>query len=125
MRPVTSLPVWGLVHQPVRAPARQASPRLAVAVAAVVRSACRSPVAPMVLEVPAALACLSVHEHPVLVVGVAVARQLAVLAVPLVQLHPLAVPVAQAAVVAVRICCWRHGSRVVRRRAPRWLTVAG
>ena len=122
MRPVTLLPVWGLVHQPVRAPALQASPRLAVAVAAVVRSACRSPVAPVVLEVPVALACLSVRDQPVVVVA---AHQLAVPAAPLVPLHPLAVPVAQAAVVAVRICCWRHGSRVVRRRAPGWLTVAG
>ena len=118
------LPVWGLVHQPVRAPARQASPRLAVAVAAVERSACRLPVAPVVLEVPVALACLSMRDHPVVVV-VAAAHQLAAPAAPLVPLHPLAVPVAQAAVVAVRICCWRHGSRVVRRRAPGWLTVAG
>lgn len=123
MRPVTLLPVWGLVHQPVRAPARQASPRLAVAVAAVERSACRLPVAPVVLEVPVALACLSVRDHPV--VAVAAGHQPAVPAAPLVPLHPLAVPVAQAAVVAVRICCWRHGSRVVRRRAPGWLTVAG
>jgi hypothetical protein len=92
-------------------------------VAAAVRSACRSPVAPVVLEVPVALACLSVRDHPVVVV--AAGHQPAVPAAPLVRLHPLAVPVAQAAVVAVRICCWRHGSRVVRRRAPGWLTVAG
>jgi len=103
VRPVTLLPVWGLVHQPVRALARQASLRLAVAVAAVERSACRSPVAPVVLEVPVALACLSVRDRPV-VVAVAV-RQPAAPAAPLVPLHPLAVPVAQAAVVAVRICC--------------------
>ena len=114
------LPVWGLVHPPVRALARQASPRLAVAVAAVERSACRSPVAPVVLEVPVALACLSVRDHPV--VAVATGHQPAV---PLVPLHPLAVPVAQAEVVAVRICCSCHGSRVARRRAPGWLTVAG
>ena len=107
----------------MRAAERRASRLLAV-VAAAVRSAWRAPVAPVVLV---GLACLSVHEHPVLVVVVAAARQLAVLAVPLVQLHPLAVPVAQAAAVEVevRICCWRHGSRVVRRRAPGWLTVAG
>jgi hypothetical protein len=105
------------------APARQASPRLAVVVAAVERSACRSPVAPVVLEVPVALACLSVRDHPV--VAVAAGHQPAVPAAPLVPLHPLAVPVAQAAVVAVRICCSCHGSRVARRRAPGWLTVAG
>ena len=122
MRPVTLLPVWGLVHQPVRVAQRQASRLLAV-VAAAVRSACRSPVAPVVLEVPVALACLSVRDHPV--VAVAAARQRAVPAAPLVSLHPLAVPVAQAAVVAVRICCSCHGSRVARRRAPGWLTVAG
>jgi hypothetical protein len=123
VRPVTLRPVWGLVHQPVRALAHQACPRLAVAVAAVEQSACRSPVAPVVLEVPVALACLSVRDHPV--VAVVAAHQPAVPAVPLVRLHPLAVPVAQAAVVAVHICCWCHGSRVGRRRAPGWLTVAG
>lgn len=107
----------------MRALARQASPRLAVVAAAVERSACRSPVAPVVLEVPVALACLSVRDHPV--VAVAAGHRPAVLAAPLVPLPLLAVPVAQAAVVAVRICCWCHGSRVVRRRAPGWLTVAG
>jgi hypothetical protein len=101
---------------------RQASRLLAV-VAAVERSACRSPVAPVVLEVPVALACLSVRDHPV--VAVAVGRRPVVPVAPLVQLPPLAVPVAQAAVVAVRICCSCHGSRVARRRAPGWLTVAG
>ena len=95
----------------MRALARQASLRLVVAVAAVA------------LEVPAALACLSVRDHPV--VEVAAGRQPAVPAAPPVPLRPLAVPVAQAAVVAARICCWYHGSRVVRRRAPGWLTVAG
>ena len=108
----------------MRALARQASPRLAVA--AVERSACRSPVATVVLEVQVALACLSVRDH--LVVAVAAVRQPAVPAAPLVPLPPLAVRavlVAQAAVAAVRICCWRHGCRVVRRRAPGWLTVAG
>jgi len=94
-----------------------------VVVAAVERCACRSQVAQVVLEVPVALACLSVRDHPVVVVGAA-AHQPAVPAAPLVPLHPLAVPVAQAAVVAVHICCWCHGSRVVRRRAPGWLTVA-
>jgi hypothetical protein len=107
----------------VRALARQALLRLAVAVVAVERSACRSPVAPVVLEVPVALACLSVRDH--LVVVVAAVRQPPVLVAPLVPLPPLAVPVAQAAVVAVRICCSCHGSRVARRRAPGWLTVAG
>jgi hypothetical protein len=123
VRPVTLLPVWGLVHQPVQAAERRAS-RLLVAVAAAVRSAWRAPVALVALVVPA---CPSVREHPVLVlvVAVAAARQPAVLVAPLVRLHPLAVPVVQAAVVAARICCWRHGSRVVRRRAPGWLTVAG
>jgi hypothetical protein len=121
VRPVTLLPVWGLVHQPVRALERPASPRLAVA--AVEQSACRSPVAPVVLEVPVALAGLSVRDHPV--VAVVAAHQPAVPAAPLVQQPPLAVPVAQAAVVAVHICCWCHGSRVGRRRAPGWLTVAG
>ncbi|MBD8656547.1 hypothetical protein IFT68_13060 [Oxalobacteraceae sp. CFBP 13730] len=86
------------------------------------QSACRAPVVPVV---PVVLACPSGREHPVLVVAVAAGHQPAVPAAPLVPLHPLAVPVAQAAVVAVRICCWRHGSRVVRRRAPGWLTVAG
>jgi hypothetical protein len=105
----------------VQAAERRAS-RLLVAVAAAVRSAWRAPVALVALVVPA---CPSVREHPVLVVAVAAARQPAVLVAPLVRLHPLAVPVAQAAVVAARICCWRHGSRVVRRRAPGWLTVAG
>ena len=117
------LPVWGLVHQPVPAAERRASRLLAVAVAAVERSACHSPVAPVVLEVPMALACLSVREHPVVVV--AAGHQPAVPAAPLVPLPPLAAPVAQAAVVAVRICCWPHGSQVVRRRAPGWLTMAG
>jgi hypothetical protein len=91
-------------------------------VAAAVRSVWHSPVALVALVV---LACPSGREHPVLVVAVAAARQPAVPAALLVPLHPLAVPVAQAAVVAVRICCWCHGSRVVRRRAPGWLTVAG
>jgi len=103
----------------VQAAERRASRLL---VAAVERSACRSPVAPVVLEVPVALACLSMRDH---LVVVAAARQPAVPAALLVPLHPLAAPVAQAAVVAVRICCWCHGSRVVRRRAPGWLTVAG
>jgi hypothetical protein len=105
----------------VQAAERRAS-RLLVAVAAAVRSAWRVPVAPAVLV---ALACRSVHEHPVLAVAVAAARQPAARAAPLVPLHPLVVPVAQAAVAAARICCWRHGSRVVRRRASGWLTVAG
>ena len=105
----------------MQAAERRASRLLAAAAA--VRSACRSPVAPVVLEVPVALACLSGRDHPV--VAVAAAHQLAVPAAPLVPLHPLAVPVAQAAVVAVRICCSCHDSRVVRRRAPGWLTVAG
>ena len=96
----------------------RASRRLAV-VAAAVRSVWHVPVALVVL------ACPSGREHPVLVVEVAVVRQPAVPVAPLVPLHPLAVPVAQVAVVAARICCWRHGSRVVRRRAPGWLTVAG
>jgi len=122
VRPVTLLPVWGLVHQPVRVAQRQASRLLAV-VAAAVRSACRSPVAPVVLEVPVALACLSGRDRPV--VAAAAGCQPAAPAVPLVRLHPLAAPVAQAVVVAVHICCWCHGSRVGRRRAPGWLTVAG
>ena len=105
----------------MRAAERRASRRLAV-VAAAVRSAWRAPVALVALVV---LACPSGREHPVLVVAVAVAHQLAVPAAPLVPLHPLAVSVAQAAVVAVRICCSCHDSRVVRRRAPGWLTVAG
>ncbi|MBB6134791.1 hypothetical protein HD842_002949 [Massilia aurea] len=86
------------------------------------RSAWRAlavPVAPVVL------ACPSGREHPVLVVAVVAAHQPAAPAAPLVPLHPPEVPVAQAGVVAVRICCWPHGSRVVRRRAPGWLTVAG
>jgi len=124
VRPVTLLPVWGLVHQRVQAAERRAS-RLLVAVAAAVRSAWRAPVAPVALVALVVPACPSVREHPVLVVAVAAARQPAVLVAPLVRLHPLAVPVAQAAAVAARICCWRHGSRVVRRRAPGWLTVAG
>jgi len=105
----------------VRVPEHQASRRLAVVVAAV-QSAWRTPVVPVALVVPA---CPSGREHPVLVVAVAAARQPAVPAVPLVQVHPLAVPVAQAAVVAVRICCCCHGNRVARRRAPGWRTVAG
>jgi len=105
----------------VRVAERRASRLLAV-VAAAVRSAWRAPV---VLVALVALACPSGREDPVLVVAVAAVRQPAVLAAPLVPLHPLAVPVAQAAVVAVRICCWCHGSRVVRRRAPGWLTGAG
>jgi hypothetical protein len=105
----------------VRGAERRAS-RLLVVVAAAVRSAWRVPVVPVALVV---LACPSGREHPVLVVAVVVAHQPAVPAAPLVPLHPLAVPVAQAAVVAVHICCWCHGSRVARRRAPGWLTVAG
>jgi hypothetical protein len=106
----------------VRALARQASPRLAVVVAA--RCACHSPVVPVV---PAALACLSVRHHPV--VAVAAARRLVVPAVPVAPVHQLAELAVLAALVglvaAARICCWRHGSRVVRRRASGWLTVAG
>ena len=103
----------------MRALAHQACPRLAVVVAA--RCACHSPVVPVV---PAALACLSVRDHPV--VAVAAARRLVVPAVPVAPVHQLAVLVALVGlVVAVRICCWCHGSRVARRRAPGWLTVAG
>jgi len=103
----------------VRALARQACPRLAVVVVA--RCACHSPVVPVV---PAALACLSVRDHPV--VAVAAARRLVVPAVPVAPVHQLAVLEALVGlVVAVRICCWCHGSRVARRRAPGWLTVAG
>ena len=105
----------------MRVAERQAFRRLAV-VAAAVRSVWHAPVVPVALVV---LACPSGREHPVLVVAVAVVRQPAVPVAPLVRLPPLAVPVAQAAEVAARICCWRHGSRVVRRRAPGWLTVAG
>jgi hypothetical protein len=94
-------------------------------VVAAVRSVSHAPVVPVALAALVVLACPSGCEHLVLVVAVAAARQPAVLVAPLVPLHPLAVPVAQVAVVAVRICCWRHGSRVVRRRAPGWLTVAG
>jgi hypothetical protein len=108
----------------VRAPERRASRRLAVAAAAV-RSVWHAPVVPVALVALVVLACPSGREHPVLVVAVAVVRQPAVPVAPLVRLPPLAVPVAQAAVVAARICCWRHGSRVVRQRAPGWLTVAG
>jgi len=97
----------------VRVAERRASRLLAVVAA--VRSAWRAPVVLVALVVPA---CPSGREHPVLVVAVAAGHQPAVPAAPLVPLHPLAAPVAQAAVVAVRICCWRHGSRVVRRRAP-------
>jgi hypothetical protein len=68
--------------------------------AAAVRSVWHAPVVPVALVV---LACPSGREHPV--VAVAAARQPAVLVAPLVRLHPLAVPVAQAAVVAARICC--------------------
>jgi hypothetical protein len=93
--------------------------------AAAVRSVWHAPVVPVALVALVVLACPSGREHPVLVVAVAVVRQPAVPVAPLVRLPPLAVPVAQAAVVAARICCWRHGSRVVRRRAPGWLTVAG
>ena len=107
----------------MRAAERRASRLLAVAAA--VRSAWRAPVVPAVPVALAVPACPSGREHPVLVVAAAAAHQPAVPAAPLVQLHPLAVPVVQAAVVAVRICCWCHGSRVVRRRAPGWLTVAG
>ena len=96
--------------------------RLLAVVAAAVRSAWRALAVPVALVV---LAFPSGREHPVLVVAVAAGRQPAVPAAPLVPLPPLAVPVAQAAVVAARICCWRHGSQVVRRRAPGWLTVAG
>ena len=99
--------------------------RLLAVVAAAVRSVWRVLVVPVVLVALVVPACLSGREHPVLVVAVAAGRQPAVPAAPLVPLPPLAVPVAQAAVVAARICCWRHGSRVVRRRAPGWLTVAG
>ena len=106
----------------MRALARQACPRLAVVVAA--RCACHSPVVPVVPVVPAALACLSVRDHPV--VAVAVARRLVVPAVLVAPVHQLAVLAALVGlVVAVRICCWCHGSRVARRRAPGWLTVAG
>ena len=105
----------------MQAAERRASRLLAV-VAAAVRSAWRALAVPVALVV---LACPSGREHPVLVVVVAAARQPAVLVAPLVPLHPLAVPVVQAAVVAARICCWCHGSRVARRRAPGWLTVAG
>jgi hypothetical protein len=108
----------------VRVAERQASRRLVVVVAAV-RSVWHAPVVPVVLVALVVLACPSGREHPVLVVAVVAGRQLAVLVAPLVQLPPLAVPVAQAAVMAARICCWRHGSRVVRQRAPGWLTVAG
>jgi len=102
----------------VRALARQACPRLAVVVAA--RCACHSPVVPVV---PAALACLSVRDHPVVA---AAARRLVEPAVPVAPVHQLAVLAALVGlVVAVRICCWCHGSRVARRRAPGWLTVAG
>ena len=106
----------------MRALARQASPRLAGVVAA--RCACHSPVVPVVPVVPAALACLSVRDHPVM--AVAAARRLVVPAVPVAPVHQLAVLAALVGpVVAVRICCLCHGSRVVRRRAPGWLTVAG
>ena len=106
----------------MRVAQHQASRLLAV-VAVAVRSACRAPVVPVALVAPA---CPSGRERHVLVVVVAaVGRRPVVPAAPLVQQPPLAVPVAQAAVVAVRICCWCHGSRVVRRRAPGWLTVAG
>ena len=98
---------------------RQTSPRLAV-VAVVAQPAYRSPVVPVV---PAALACLSVRDHPV--VAVAVARRLVVPAVPVAPVHPPAVLAALVGLVVVRICCWCHGSRVARRRAPGWLTVAG
>ena len=104
----------------MRAAGRRAFRRLAV-VAVAVRSVSHAPVVPVALVV---LACPSGRERHVLVAAAA-GRQPAARAAPLVPLHPLAVPVAQAAVVAVRICCWRHGSRVVRRRAPGWLTVAG
>ena len=105
----------------VRAQERQAAPQLAVAAA--VRSAWRAPVVPVVPVVLVVPACASGREHPVL--AVAAARQPAVLAAPLVQLHPPAVPGAQVAVEAVRICCWRHGNRVARWRARGWLTAAG
>ena len=105
---------------------RVAQPRASrlLAVVAAVRSAWRAPVVPVALVVPA---CLSGREHPVLVLVVVVAavRQPPVLVAPLARLHPLAVPVAQAAVVAVRICCCCHGNQVARRRAPGWRTVAG
>jgi hypothetical protein len=101
---------------------RRASRLLAVVAAAAVRSAWHAPVVPVA---PVVLACPSGREHPVLVVAVVAVHQPAAPVAPLVQLHPLAVPVAQAAVVAARSCCWCHGSRVVRRRAPGWLTVAG
>ena len=105
----------------MRALARQASPRLAVVVAA--RCACHSPVVPVVPVVPAALACLSVRDHPVM--AVAAARRLVVPAVLVAPVHPPAVLAALVGLVVVRICCWCHGSRVARRRAPGWLTVAG
>ena len=108
----------------MRVAERRAFRRLAV-VAAAVRSVWHAPVVPVVPVALVVLACPSGREDPVLVVAVAVVRQPAVPVAPLVPLPPLAVPVAQAAVVAARICCWRHGSRVVRRRAPGWLTVAG
>ena len=101
------------------APARQTFPRLAVA-AAVAQPACRSLVVPVV---PAALACLSVRDHPV--VAVAAARRPVVPAVPVAPVHPPAVLAALVGLVVVRTCCWCHGSRVVRQLAPSWLTVAG
>ena len=88
----------------MRAPERRASRRLAV-VAAAVRSVWHAPVALVALVALVVLACPSGREHPVLVVAVAVVRQPAVPVAPLVRLPPLAVPVAQAAVVAARICC--------------------
>ena len=103
----------------MRGLALQTSPRLAVVVAAA-RSACRSPVVPVE---PAALACLSVHDHPV--VAVAVARRQVVPAVPVAPVHPPAVLAALVGLVVVSTCCWCHGSRVARQRAPDWLTVAG
>ena len=98
---------------------RQTSPRLAV-VAVVAQPACRSLVVPVV---PAALACLSVRDHPV--VAVAVARRLVVPAVLVVPVHQLAVLVGLVGLVVVRTCWWCHGSRVARQRAPDWLIVAG
>jgi len=98
--------------------ARQTSPRLA-AVAVVAQPACRSPVVPVV---PAALACLSVRDHPVVA---AAARRLVVPAVLVAPVHQLAVLVGLVGLVVVRTCWWCHGSRVARQRTPDWLTVAG
>ena len=83
------------------------------------------PVAPVVQVAPPRL---TARGHPRLpdVADVAdVADGVAVAVAALVHRAALAAAGRQQVAAAVRICCWCHGSRVARRRAPGWRTVAG